>query len=192
MTSSMAPGALDDAGLLPLEQGVLTENCGVSFVVVITKSDLCELCILAICVLHKFKSGFFLRSAHLYHLHKSNFHMFEPYSKLKNWYHLGELDMLPGNDLTDQQADRILVQVRRLCLQLGAALVYTSAKNVKNIQVLFLKFYWMVWKFTSFLLPRFYINMLCIGPMDFHSPALRSWSKEIQYLCLPVGMVKRK
>ncbi|EYB97059.1 hypothetical protein Y032_0143g2364 [Ancylostoma ceylanicum] len=82
MTSSMAPGALDDAGLLPLEQGVLTENCGVSFVVVITKSDLC-------------------------------------------------------NDLTDQQADRILVQVRRLCLQLGAALVYTSAKNVKNIQVLY-------------------------------------------------------
>uniref|UniRef100_A0A7I4XRL3 Dynein light intermediate chain n=1 Tax=Haemonchus contortus TaxID=6289 RepID=A0A7I4XRL3_HAECO len=82
MTSSMAPGALDDAGLLPLEQGVLTENCGVSFVVVITKSDLC-------------------------------------------------------NEMTDQQADRILVQVRRLCLQLGAALIYTSAKNVKNIQVLY-------------------------------------------------------
>nr|CDJ96403.1 Dynein light intermediate chain domain containing protein [Haemonchus contortus] len=82
MTSSMAPGALDDAGLLPLEQGVLTENCGVSFVVVITKSDLC-------------------------------------------------------NEITDQQADRILVQVRRLCLQLGAALIYTSAKNVKNIQVLY-------------------------------------------------------
>ncbi|KAK5980337.1 Dynein light intermediate chain [Trichostrongylus colubriformis] len=82
MTSSMAPGALDDAGLLPLEQGVLTENCGVSFVVVITKSDLC-------------------------------------------------------NEMTDQQADHILVQVRRLCLQLGAALIYTSAKNVKNIQVLY-------------------------------------------------------
>ncbi|VDO84436.1 unnamed protein product [Heligmosomoides polygyrus] len=82
MTSSMAPGGLDDAGLLPLEQGVLTENCGASFVVVITKSDLC-------------------------------------------------------NEMTDQQADRILVQVRRLCLQLGAALVYTSAKNVKNIQVLY-------------------------------------------------------
>ncbi|KAK6029748.1 dynein light intermediate chain [Ostertagia ostertagi] len=42
-----------------------------------------------------------------------------------------------GNEMTDQQADRILVQVRRLCLQLGAALIYTSAKNVKNIQVLY-------------------------------------------------------
>ncbi|WKX92120.1 hypothetical protein Q1695_010279 [Nippostrongylus brasiliensis] len=82
MTSSMAPGALEDAGLLPLEQGVLTENCGATFVVVITKSDLC-------------------------------------------------------NEMTDHQADRILVQVRRLCLQLGAALIYTSAKNVKNIQVLY-------------------------------------------------------
>ncbi|PIO70870.1 hypothetical protein TELCIR_07257 [Teladorsagia circumcincta] len=38
MTSSMAPGALDDAGLLPLEQGVLTENCGVSFVVRIRRA----------------------------------------------------------------------------------------------------------------------------------------------------------
>ncbi|VDL66821.1 unnamed protein product, partial [Nippostrongylus brasiliensis] len=84
MTSSMAPGALEDAGLLPLEQGVLTENCGATFVVVITKNLI----------------------------------------KL-------------GNEMTDHQADRILVQVRRLCLQLGAALIYTSAKNVKNIQVSF-------------------------------------------------------
>ncbi|KJH42165.1 dynein light intermediate chain [Dictyocaulus viviparus] len=75
MASSMAPGALDDGGLLPLEHGVLSENCGASFMVVITKSDLCT-------------------------------------------------------DLSDQQADRILVQVRRLCLQLGAALIYTSAKNM--------------------------------------------------------------
>ncbi|KAJ1374637.1 hypothetical protein KIN20_037368 [Parelaphostrongylus tenuis] len=82
MTSSMAPGGLDDGSLLPLEHGVLSENCGASFVVVITKSDLCV-------------------------------------------------------DLTDVQADRILVQVRRLCLQLGAALIYTSAKNIKNIQILY-------------------------------------------------------
>ncbi|VDM57930.1 unnamed protein product [Angiostrongylus costaricensis] len=82
MTSSMAPGALDDGGLLPLEHGVLSENCGASFVVVITKSDLCV-------------------------------------------------------DLTDIQADRIVVHVRKLCLQLGAALIYTSAKNVKNIQMLY-------------------------------------------------------
>uniref|UniRef100_A0A1I7XPX0 Dynein light intermediate chain n=1 Tax=Heterorhabditis bacteriophora TaxID=37862 RepID=A0A1I7XPX0_HETBA len=81
MTSSMVPGA-EDSGLLPLEQGVLVENCGASFVVVITKSDLA----------------------------------------------------IKGSELSDQQADRILVQVRHFCLQLGAALVYTSSKNVKNIQ----------------------------------------------------------
>ena len=40
-----------------------------------------------------------------------------------------------GTELVDQQADRILVQIRQLCLQLGAALIYTSAHNVKNTQV---------------------------------------------------------
>ena len=37
--------------------------------------------------------------------------------------------------MSDQQADRILVQVRRFCLLLGAALIYTSSKSTKNIQV---------------------------------------------------------
>lgn len=55
MTSSMAPGGLDDAGLLPLEQGVLTENCGASFVVVITKSDLCKF---YFCIMYHFQVEF--------------------------------------------------------------------------------------------------------------------------------------
>lgn len=80
MTSSMHP-ALDDTGLLPLEQGVLSENTGVSMVVVITKSDLCS-------------------------------------------------------QMSDHQADRLLVQIRRFCLQHGAALIYTSTKTNKNAQLL--------------------------------------------------------
>ncbi|PAV80576.1 hypothetical protein WR25_19118 [Diploscapter pachys] len=82
MTASIAVGNLDDeAGLLPLEQGVLTENLGTSFIIAITKSDL-------------------------------------------------------SHDMSDQQADRILVQVRRFCLLLGAALIYTSSKSTKNIQLI--------------------------------------------------------
>lgn len=39
MSASMAISA-EDTGLLPLAKGILTDNCGVNFIVVITKSDL--------------------------------------------------------------------------------------------------------------------------------------------------------
>ncbi|CAJ0930437.1 unnamed protein product, partial [Mesorhabditis belari] len=80
MSSSMMPG-LEDTGLLPLEPGVLSENCGVSMVVVVTKSDL-------------------------------------------------------ASEMNDQLADKILVDIRRFCLQHGAALFYTSSKNIKNTHLL--------------------------------------------------------
>ncbi|CAI4225363.1 unnamed protein product [Auanema sp. JU1783] len=81
MTTSMVTG-IEETGLLPVEPGVLTDNCGANIVVVITKADL-------------------------------------------------------GSDMTSQQADRIIVQVRQLCLQLGAALVYTSSKTSKGVQTLY-------------------------------------------------------
>ncbi|CAJ0575518.1 unnamed protein product, partial [Mesorhabditis spiculigera] len=76
----MAPG-LEDTGLLPLEQGVLTENYGVSMIVVVTKADLV-------------------------------------------------------NERSEQAMDKVLCDVRRFCLQYGAALVYTTTKNPKNTQLL--------------------------------------------------------
>ncbi|CAJ0565723.1 unnamed protein product, partial [Mesorhabditis spiculigera] len=80
MTASIAPG-LEGTGLLPLEQGVLTENYGVSMIVVVTKADLV-------------------------------------------------------NERSEQAMDKVLCDVRRFCLQYGAALVYTTTKNPKNTQLL--------------------------------------------------------
>ncbi|CAD6184751.1 unnamed protein product [Caenorhabditis auriculariae] len=78
MSTSMVGGFVEEPNLLPLEQGVLAESCGVYFVVVITKSDLVS-------------------------------------------------------ELSEAQYAKVLVQVRRLCLQLGAALVFTSSKDSKKM-----------------------------------------------------------
>lgn len=40
MSTSVVGSFADEHNLLPLDQGTLTENCGVTFMVVITKSDL--------------------------------------------------------------------------------------------------------------------------------------------------------
>ncbi|CAC42262.2 Dynein light intermediate chain [Caenorhabditis elegans] len=81
MSTSVVGSFADEHNLLPLDQGTLTENCGVTFMVVITKSDL-------------------------------------------------------GKEFTDAQFAKISIQLRKFCLSLGATLVFTSAKETKNIQLL--------------------------------------------------------
>lgn len=81
MSTSVVGNFADEHSLLPLDQGTLTENCGVTFMVVITKSDL-------------------------------------------------------GKEFTDSQFAKINIQLRKLCLSLGATLIFTSTKDSKNIQLL--------------------------------------------------------
>uniref|UniRef100_A0A8R1DJM2 Dynein light intermediate chain n=1 Tax=Caenorhabditis japonica TaxID=281687 RepID=A0A8R1DJM2_CAEJA len=81
MSTSVVGNFSDEHNLLPLDQGTLTENCGVTFMVVITKSDL-------------------------------------------------------GKEYTDPQFAKISIQLRKFCLSLGATLVFTSAKESKNLQLL--------------------------------------------------------
>uniref|UniRef100_A0A1I7YSG1 Dynein light intermediate chain n=1 Tax=Steinernema glaseri TaxID=37863 RepID=A0A1I7YSG1_9BILA len=75
-------GGIDvDSMLVPLEDGILSDNLGASVIVVLTKSD-------------------------------------------------AQADMIEEN------IDRIQYHVRKFCLRHGAALVYTSAKDEKNTQLL--------------------------------------------------------
>ncbi|CAO4374430.1 unnamed protein product [Caenorhabditis nigoni] len=83
MSTSVVGSFADEHSLLPLDQGTLIENCGVTFMVVITKSDL-----------------------------------------------------VLGKEFTDAQFAKISIQLRKLCLSLGATLIFTSTKESKNIQLL--------------------------------------------------------